>query len=173
MAIPQSKSELASAIDRDFEKLIADLNRVAPERARDVGIPGHKADTTISPANLVAYLIGWNELVLWWFEQRSDGVEPDLPAPGFAWNQLGNLAEQFYLDHADQPWPALVVRLDTAKTAIAHLVDGMSNEDLYGAPWYRAYTAGRMIQLNTASPYRNARQRLRTWLRSQSSRQRR
>ncbi|MFD0387572.1 ClbS/DfsB family four-helix bundle protein [Tistrella bauzanensis] len=31
-------------------------------------------------------------------------------------------------------------------------------------PWYKTRTLGRMIQLNTASPYRNARGRLRRWM---------
>ena len=39
----------------------------------------------------------------------------------------------------------------------------MDNDDLYGKPWYEAYTLGRMIQFNTASPFDNARKRLRRW----------
>lgn len=37
--------------------------------------------------------------------------------------------------------------------------------ELYGANWYEKYTAGRMIQFNTASPYKNARSGIRAWLR--------
>jgi len=47
------------------------------------------------------------------------------------------------------------------------LVEGLSDEELYGTSWYRAWTAGRMISLNTSSPYANARSRVRRWLREQ------
>ncbi len=56
----------------------------------------------MSPAKLVADLIGWNELVLLWFGPRARGTESDFPAPGYAWTQLGELAHQFYRDHAEE-----------------------------------------------------------------------
>lgn len=165
MAVPASKSELLDAIDETYGKLAADLQRVPIERARDSTMPGHKAGTVMSPADLVAYLVGWNELVLSWHAQRAEGTEPDFPAPGYAWTELGELAEQFYRDHADDSWPELLKQLASAKARIVTLVAGSSDAELYGAPWYGKYTEGRMVQLNTSSPYINARKRLRAWLR--------
>ncbi|MBS7548709.1 ClbS/DfsB family four-helix bundle protein [Dietzia sp. Marseille-Q0999] len=52
-----------------------------------------------------------------------------------------------------------------AKDHVVALVDGLDDTEPYGAPWYRTYTAGRMIQLNTVSPWRKTRGRLRAWLR--------
>lgn len=169
MPIPRNKLELAAAIDSSYAQLSAELARVPPERARDSSLPGHAAGTTMSPADLAAYLIGWNELVLSWFAERERGVDPVLPAPGFAWNQLGELAGTFYREHDGESWPDLLVRLDEAKAQITALVEELGEADLYGQPWYRSYTAGRMIQLNTSSPYANSRGRLRAWLRAQGS----
>lgn len=165
MAVPKSKNELLHAIIDSYDKLVADLNRVPPECARDTSMPGHRAGTQMSPADLVAYLIGWNELVLSWHALRSDGIEPEFPAPGYAWNGLGELAQKFYADHADDPWPDLLDQFASAKVRIVELIDGLSEVELYGSPWYGTYTAGRMIQFNTSSPYVNARKRLRAWLR--------
>lgn len=165
MAVPANKTELLHAVVDGYEKLSRDLDRVPADRAREHSMPGHAADTVMCPADLVAYLIGWNELVLSWHTQRSKGVEPTFPAEGFAWNQLGNLAAKFYGDHASSSWPDLLSQFETAKNGIVRLIQELSNEELYGAPWYGKYTAGRMIQFNTSSPYANARRRLRTWLR--------
>lgn len=165
MAVPQNKDELLHAVTDSYDKLVADLGRVPPERARDASMPGHKAGTEMSPADLVAYLIGWNELVLSWHALRAEGVEPEFPAPGYAWNELGELAQQFYADHADASWPELLDRFASAKARIVELIEGLSDVELYGSPWYGKYTAGRMIQFNTSSPYVNARGRLRAWLR--------
>ena len=167
MPVPQNKAELLAAIDATFSSLSSELARVPPERARDRSMPGHAAGTMMSPADLVAYLIGWNELVLAWFATRSRGAEPVFPAAGYGWNQLGDLAQQFYREHDAESWPDLLVRLDSAKAGITALVEDLDGAKLYGTPWYRTYTAGRMIQLNTSSPYANARGRVRAWLREE------
>lgn len=169
MAVPQSKDELLDAIEDGYIKLVRDLERVPEDQAGEASLSGHKADTMMSPADLVAYLVGWNELVLSWHEQRARGDETEFPAPGYTWNQLGDLAQQFYRDYADLSWAELLERFDQAKAGITSLIEGLSNEELYGEPWYGKYTAGRMIQFNTSSPYANARRRIRAWLREQGN----
>ncbi|MBJ7220840.1 ClbS/DfsB family four-helix bundle protein [Brenneria sp. L3-3C-1] len=49
------------------------------------------------------------------------------------------------------------------KTELLALIEAHSDEQLYGQPWYGKWTRGRMIQFNTASPYKNATGRLRDW----------
>ncbi|MFC9964512.1 ClbS/DfsB family four-helix bundle protein [Nocardia ignorata] len=165
MAVPKSKAALLDAIVDCYQKLTLDLGRVAPQRARELSLPGHAAGTILSPADLVAYLIGWNELVLSWFELRARGIEPSFPTPGFTWTQLGELAQKFYRDHAAESWIDLLARFAAAEEQVVALVGSMSDDELYGAPFYGKYTAGRMIQFNTSSPYTNARKRIRAWLR--------
>ena len=167
MAVPQSKDELLDAIETAYAKLAGDLQRVPAARAREASLPGHTTNTTMSPADLVGYLIGWNRLVLSWFDQRARGQEPEFPAPGFAWNQLGDLAQQFYRDYNSLSWDELLAAFAQAESQIVALAQSLSEDDLYGSPWYGKYTAGRMIQFNTSSPYVNARRRIRAWLRDQ------
>ncbi|WP_244192550.1 ClbS/DfsB family four-helix bundle protein [Dietzia lutea] len=165
VAIPRGRDELLGALAESYDRLAADLARVPASRAREASLPGHRAGARMSPADLVAYLVGWSELVLSWHADRRAGIEPDLPAQGYSWNELGELAQKFYADHAEDSWPDLLGGFAAAKDHIVALVDGLDDTELYGAPWYRTYTAGRMIQLNTVSPWRNARGRLRAWLR--------
>lgn len=165
MAVPGRKDELLHAVVDGYDKLARDLARVPVDRAREQTMPGHATGSKMSPADLVAYLIGWNELVLSWHADRAVGVEPAFPAEGFAWNQLGDLAAKFYADYAGLSWPELLGRFETAKNGIVALIQGLSDDELYGAPWFGKYTAGRMIQFNTSSPYANARRRIRGWLR--------
>lgn len=166
MPVPSSRLELRDAITTEFARLDADLDRVPPASARESVLPGHVKGTTMSPADLVAYLVGWNEQVLTWQERRAAGLPDDFPAPGHSWGDLGSLAQQFYREHEDDSWEHLRARLTAAKDRILALVDARTDEDLYGSPWYRTWTMGRMISLNTSSPYRNARARIRRWLRT-------
>ena len=141
MAVPQTQQELLQAIQTTYAKLVADLATVPPERAREVTLEGHAKGTLMSIADLVAYLVGWNE--------------------------LGRLAQTFYADRADLSFPVLLQHLADVNARIVALVASGTDASLYGCDWYRTYTKGRMIQLNTSSPYSNAHTRLRKWLRAQ------
>ena len=168
MGVPSSKAELLDAISVTFGKLMADLARVSPELAREATLEGHAAGTMMSPADLAAYLLGWNELVLKWLDQDDRGEAVEFPETGFKWNQLGLLAQKFYADYRHLGWPDLLARLESANAQLVETISSRPDDELYGHPWYDKWTKGRMIQFNTASPYANARGRIRKWLKANS-----
>lgn len=167
MAVPTSKAELLAAITKTFNRLLDELNKVPPGRAREATMSGHLHGTHMSPSNLVAYLIGWNELVLKWLD-RDDRNEPfEFPEAGFKWNQLGLLAQKFYADYDEFDWHELLARLADVETTLTFSITARSDDELYGSAWYGKWTKGRMIQFNSSSPYANARTRIHTWLKAQ------
>jgi len=163
MAIPSDKVELVTAINGSFDKLLKELRGIPPALAGECSMEGHAKDTQMSVANLTAYLVGWNELVLKWLDRDTAGEPIDFPESGFRWNELGRLAQKFYRDYEAIPYPALVDRLSAAKDRIVSMIALRNDDDLYGRPWHGKWTMGRMIQFNTSSPYENARRRLRKW----------
>ncbi|WP_343313040.1 ClbS/DfsB family four-helix bundle protein [Brucella sp. BE17] len=163
MAVPTSKLELLAAIQKNYDTLVRDLKKVTLEQAALSTMEGHAQGTLMSVHDLVAYLVGWNELVLKWCRRSDQGLPVDFPETGFQWNELGKLAGKFYEDYAELSFEALLARFDQAKSDLVRLIESSSDEVLYGAPWYKKYTLGRMIQFNTSSPYANARARLRKW----------
>lgn len=168
MAVPANKQELLAAIETSYARLALDLISVSPEQAGLRTMEGHAKGTLMSVHDLVAYLVGWNELVLKWCERRDQGLAVDFPETGFKWNELGKLAAKFYRDYEDVPFSELLVRFETAKNALVALITERTDAELYGVQWYEKYTLGRMIQFNTSSPYANARGRLRKWLKAQT-----
>lgn len=166
VAVPASKDELIGAIERTFADLNRDVDRVPTECARRPVLEGHSADTLISPADLLAYLIGWSQQVLTWHDRREAGLPDEFPAAGFKWNELGLLAQHYYSEWKDDDWSTLRARLVDTNGQILALVHGRSDHELYGDRWYGKWTMGRMVSLNTSSPNVNARRRLRAWLRT-------
>ncbi|ANB33242.1 ClbS/DfsB family four-helix bundle protein [Rhodovulum sulfidophilum] len=164
MGVPVSKAELLDAISTTFGNLIYDLERVPPELARTASMEGHAAGTMMSPADLVAYLLGWNELVLKWLDRDDRGEALELPETGFKWNQLGSLAQKFYADYQHLDWHELLTGLAATNLRLVETISSRTNDELYGHPWYGKWTKGRMVQFNTSSPYANARVRIRKWL---------
>ncbi|GLY59202.1 hypothetical protein Pcaca05_00600 [Pectobacterium carotovorum subsp. carotovorum] len=164
MAVPESKEALIKAINSQFALLMKRIEAVPADRAFSPEMAGHAQGTQMSAANLVAYLLGWGNLVLKWHQQEEQDKPIDFPETGYQWNQLGLLAQKFYQDFAHiTDWSELVVRLVANKRELIALVERYTDAQLYGECWYGKWTRGRMIQFNTASPYKNAAGRLRAW----------
>lgn len=161
MSVPESKAELIKAINGNFSLLNKKLESIEPQSAFKPLLEGHVKGTTMSVANLVAYLIGWGELVLHWHEQEANGKIIVFPEEGYKWNELGRLAQKFYGDYKHiSDYETLLAYLRENKQQLLALIEHFSNEELYGQPWCGKWTRGRMIQFNTASPYKNASGRL-------------
>lgn len=169
MTIPQSKAELLAAIDASYGKVLKAFEEVPAAQARDAVLEGHAKGTSMSVADLLAYLVGWNELVLKWIARDEAGQPIDFPETDFKWNELGRLAQKFYADYAALSYPQLLQRFAEAKAGIVGRIAARDDAALYGRPWCGKWTMGRMIQFNTSSPYDNARGRLRQWRKAQDA----
>ena len=166
MAIPKNKLELQLAIQQTYANLQRDLAKVPFEKSRDKVMEGHAKGTLMSPCDLVAYLLGWGTLVLKWQRQKESGETVVFPEVGYQWNELGRLAQQFYKDYEKESYSVLLERLDARVKEILQLIASLKEETLYVESFYGKYPLGRMIQLNTSSPYKNARTRIRKYLRT-------
>lgn len=160
-SIPQSKTELVSAINTIFPKLIADYELIDESRARIQELEGNVKGSKISVADTVAYLIGWGQLVLKWFNRKSQGLPVDFPETGYNWTQLGLLAVSFHRQYNNWAYCDLLTELKSTTEKIVDLITKLSNKELYESPWYEKWTLGRMIQLNTCSPMKSIRTKVR------------
>ena len=165
MPIPQNKRELLVAIKDSYAKLRKELHQIPSNLCEKQELEGHQKDTQMSVSNLVAYLIGWGVLVLKWKDKIEKGEEVVFPDDDYNWNQLGYLAQKFYKDYEQEDFKQLLEKLEAVVAELLAIVEQTDNDILYGTTWYKNYTMGRMIQLNTSSPYKNARTRLRKWQR--------
>ena len=163
MAIPQNKEELHKAIIDNYKKLSDELASIPVHLTNKKELDGHAKDTLMSIKDLIAYLVGWGELVLKWNDKKSKQLPVDFPEKGYKWNELGKLAQKFYQDYENENFNTLKIKLDNTTTKILALVESKTNEALYHTPWYDKWTLGRMIQLNTSSPFKNAKDRIRKW----------
>lgn len=163
MAIPKDKEELVNAIVDNYKKLTTELSSIPIDLTTKKELEGHSKDTLMCINDLLAYLIGWGQLVLKWHDNKSKGFEVDFPETGFNWNQLGLLAQKFYKDYEKEDFKILIVKLDITTNEILKLIDDKLNEELYEIPFYEKWPLGRMIQLNTSSPFKNAKDRIRKW----------
>ncbi|MEY4281944.1 MAG: hypothetical protein RLZ39_1356 [Bacteroidota bacterium] len=163
MAIPKDKDELQKVIIDNYKKLKTELLSIPTDLTTIKELEGHSKNTLMSINNLVAYLVGWGQLVLKWNDKKEKGLHVDFPETGFKWNELGQLAQKFYEDYKKDDFKTLIEKLDNTTNEVLKLIESKTNIELYGLAWYDKWSFGKMIQLNTSSPFRNAKDRIRKW----------
>ena len=87
----KDKEELKNEINQSFEKYISEFDTV-PEALKDKRVP----DVDRTPAENLAYQVGWTTLLLIWEADEQHGVEVKTPSEQFKWNQQ----EVLHLTHS-------------------------------------------------------------------------
>lgn len=86
----ENKDELKNEINTSFAKYISEFD-IIPESLKDKRVEG--VDRT--PAENLAYQVGWTTLVLKWESDERKGLHVKTPSDDFKWNQLGELYQWF------------------------------------------------------------------------------
>ena len=163
-SIPSNKPELLSAIQMRYQKLLKELKTIPEDQSRHRIIEGD-----ISICDIMAYQIGWGNLLIGWHLTEKEGGTPLLPKKGYLWTQLGRLAHHFYDEYATQSFEELNTLFEKTVTHIISIIEGLSEDDLYKIGRYRwcgtKWPLGRWVSVNTAAPYKSACAKIRQWKR--------
>lgn len=81
-----------------------------------------------TPAQMLAYQIGWMQLIWQWEAANRQGKSVITPHPDYKWNQLGGLYQYFYRTYAQQSLSALQKQFTENVTAIVALIDALDEE---------------------------------------------
>ena len=159
MPRPTSKTDLLAAIEKERGALEAYLETLAPEQMTAPGIMGEW-----SVKDVLAHLIEWEQMVLSWHAAGLRGEIPELPAPGFKWNQTPALNQQIFEKHRDRPLDDVLAQFQASHQEILGVIQGLSNDDLFTAgrfTWTKKNTLGTYFVSATSSHYLWARKEIR------------
>ena len=113
----KDKDELKNEIRQSFEKYISEFDTI-PEALKDKRVPG--VDRT--PAENLAYQVGWTTLLLKWEADEKRGMDVKTPSEQFKWNQLGSMYQWFTDTYAHSSLAELKGKLNENIAAIQILV---------------------------------------------------
>jgi hypothetical protein len=168
MPLPSNKNELLSSLQAAYSKLVEEVASVPSELERNPELEGG-----ISPCDLIAYQIGWGQMLLSWDDHETRGKAVEMPAPGFKWNQLGLLASSFYREQHGQTLKELLAQFAKLVDKIRIFIESNSEDMLFGIGkrhWAgQKWPLAKWIQVNTIAPYGSARAKLRKWKKSNPS----
>lgn len=162
MPLPNTKIELLSNLNQAYEKLDSEFDAIDSKYERKCGIEGK-----VSCCDIIAYLIGWGRLLVGWEKIELAGKTPEMPAPGYKWNQLRRLADAFYEEHSKKSLQQLRNEFSELHQVLVSWINSLSDLELF-QPQQRSWTGEKWplvkwIQVNTIAPYRSARTKVRRW----------
>nr|WP_039991205.1 ClbS/DfsB family four-helix bundle protein [Fusobacterium gonidiaformans] len=163
----KDKEELKNEINKSFEKYISEFDDI-PENLKDKR--ADEVDRT--PAENLAYQLGWTTLVLQWEENERNGLKVKTPSENFKWNQLGELYQWFTDTYAPLSLNELKVKLNENIDSIYEMIDTLSEEELF-KPHMRKWAdeatktavweVYKFIHVNTVAPFGTFRTKIRKW----------
>ena len=163
----ENKDELKNEINKSFAKYISEFNDI-PEHLKDKRID--EVDRT--PAENLAYQVGWTTLVIKWESDERKGIPVKTPSDNFKWNQLGELYQWFTDTYAQLSLQELKDRLNENINSIYAMIDSLSDEELF-KPHMRKWAdeatktavweVYKFIHVNTVAPFGTFRTKMRRW----------
>ena len=163
----ENKDELKNEINKSFAKYISEFNDI-PEHLKDKRVD--EIDRT--PAENLAYQVGWTTLVIKWESDERKGIPVKTPSDNFKWNQLGELYQWFTDTYAQLSLQELKDRLNENINSIYAMIDSLSEEELF-KPHMRKWAdeatktavweVYKFIHVNTVAPFGTFRTKIRKW----------
>lgn len=162
-----SKEELKAEIRGTFEKYVSQFEDI-PESLKDERVDG--VDRT--PAENLAYQVGWTTLLLRWEEDERKGLRVKTPSDDFGWNRLGGLYQWFTDSYAHLSLESLKARLRDNVDSLCKMIDSLSDGELFephmrkwadDATKTAVWEVYRFIHVNTVAPFGTFRTRIRKW----------
>lgn len=151
MPRPTSKTDLLAAINQERGALEATLETLTPAQMVEPGVVGEW-----SVKDVLAHLIEWEQMVLGWYRAGLHGEIPELPAPGYKWNQTPQLNQMIYEKHRDRPLDEVIEQFQASHREILGVIHELSNEKLFTAgqyAWAGKNTIGTYFVSATSSHY--------------------
>ncbi len=151
MPRPTSKTDLLTAINQERGALEAILKTLTPKQMIEPGVVGEW-----SVKDVLAHLVEWEQMVLGWYRAGLRGDIPEMPAPGYKWNQTPQLNQMIYEKHHDKPLGKVMEEFHASHREILGVIQELSNEELFTAgrnAWTQKNTMGTYFVSATSGHY--------------------
>ncbi len=159
------RNALIAEIRKTADLFIKEFEDVA-ESDKDIRYDG--VDRT--PKECIAYQLGWMGLLRGWDKNEADGKDVITPAPGYKWNQLGGLHQDFYTRYRAKSLKNARALFVAAVDSLIVWLDGFSDDELFksgGRKWASSTNSNwpvwKWVHINTVAPFKSFRSKIRKW----------
>ena len=123
-----------------------------------------------SPFQMLAFCIGWMDLVLSWETEEQKGIRETTLATEWKWNDLDWLYKSFYDKYNNYYLNELIDNFNQKVDDIIQIINNLSNEELFKEGkrnWAKTngkkFSVCRLLHLNTIANFKKFRGEIRKW----------
>ena len=123
-----------------------------------------------TPSQMIAYQLGWMNLIIQWEKLEKSGVEVITPTNKIKWNNLSLLYDSFYEKYEKCTLKELIMMFDNTLNKIIELINNYTDTELFepgGRKWAASTPANwpiwKWIHTNTVAPFKSFRTKIRKW----------
>lgn len=160
-----NKQDLIDEIKKTAKLFIDEFNEIN-EVDKDKLIDG--VDRT--PSQMIAYQLGWLNLILNWDKDELDGKEVITPTAEYKWNKLGGLYESFYKQYETNSLKQLIELFSGCVEELIIWVETFSVDELFSQDmrkWASStpsrWPIWKWVHINTVAPFKSFRTKIRKW----------
>jgi hypothetical protein len=160
-----SKKALIAEVQRPSDLFIREFSDIK-EDDKDKLVEG--VDRT--PAQMIAYQLGWLDLIMGWDKAEAEGKEVITPCEGLKWNYLGALYESFYERFSSHSLAELQDLFRDKVSGYVQWLDGFTEEEVFtpgGREWASStrcnWPVWKSVHINTVSPFASFCSKIMKW----------
>ena len=160
-----NKSELIEAIKSNANLFIREYADIEETSMNIID-----EETEYSPFQMLAFCIGWMNLVLSWENEEQRGIQKTTLAIDWKWNDLDWLYKSFYDKYNNDSLNELINMFNQKVENIIELISKLSDEELFKEGkrnWAKtngkAFSVCRLMHLNTIVNFKSFRGKIRKW----------
>lgn len=161
----ENKKKLIFEIEKTANLFINEFKDLS-ENDRDILVEG--IDRT--PSQMIAYQLGWLNLLMGWDKDELNGKDVITPAPGYKWNELGGLYQSFYTEYKNLSLSELKNEYNDTVKKFVKWVDSFTGKELFEQDvrrWASStpsnWAIWKWIHINSVSPFKSFRTKIRKW----------
>ena len=80
---------------------------------------------------MIAYQLGWLNLIQSWENDNKNNIPVVTPSPDYKWNNLGGLYQEFYKTYSNYTLEQLINQFNKEVDSIIDLIKSLDNETLF------------------------------------------
>ena len=160
----KNKQDLIGAINKSYDLFVAEF-----EGIKDSEMHVRKSGVDKTPAEMIAYQIGWLNHVMQWEKDELAGKVVVTPAPGIKWNEIGKLVQTFYEKFNKGSMAAMLAHFDKTKREFVAWIESLDEKTLFelNTRKWTYIKAGwpmwKWLHINSVAPFTNFRPQIKKW----------
>ncbi len=161
----ESKQALIAEIEKTAALFFSEFSDVQ-EDDKDKLIDGVER----TPSQMIAYQLGWLDLIMGWDKNEAEGKEVVTPCEGYKWNNLGALYQSFYERFSSYSLAELQELFKEKVLFFVEWLDGFAEEEGFtvGSRKWASSTPSnwpvwKWVHINSVAPFKSFRSKIRKW----------